>query len=126
MRRPRSSRSPRWIVVARAAGSVLVCGGVWFCGIVPARAEENQTQDVTVRKTKEGLHFQLPSDWPVETRNGITAPIPMEEYLAKKFSSLENRLQSIEQRFNGFDVRLRALEEQQKKQAQGLRSTEAP
>ena len=77
----------------------------------------------TTRKTEDRLNFQLPPDWPVEKRNGIMAPIPVEEYLAKKFKALDSRLEYIEQRFNAFDIRLRALEEQNKKQSQTLKST---
>jgi hypothetical protein len=37
---------------------------------------------------------------------------------------LESQLQAIEQRLNGLDVRLRVVEEEAKKQRQGLRSSE--
>ena len=91
-----------------------------------ALAEDGSSKEpITIRKTEDRLHFQLPADWPVEKRNGVMGPIPIEEYLAKKFGAIESRLQSIEQRVNGFDVRLRALEEQNKKQTQTLKSTGA-
>lgn len=92
----------------------------------PGWAADTKSLDepVTIRKTQEGLHFTLPPDWPIETRGGITAPIPIEEYLARKFKALESQLQAIEQRLNGLDVRLRVLEEEAKKQRQSLRSSE--
>jgi len=52
------------------------------------------------------------------------APIPIEEYLARKFKSLEAQLQVIEQRVSGLDLRVRVLEEASKKQQKGLRSSE--
>lgn len=78
----------------------------------------------TVRKTEDGLHFNVPPDWPIEKRGGIMAPIPIEEYLGRKFKGIESQLQTIEQRMNGLDVRLRVLEEQSKDSQSGLRSSE--
>jgi len=95
-----------------------------IAGWTPARtlwAEE----PVTVRKSIKGLHFDLPPDWPVEERGGITAPIPIEEYLAIKFKALESRLQVLEQQLSGLDIRLRVLEERAQSPQQGLRSVEA-
>ena len=85
-------------------------------------AEEASSSDATVTKTTERLHFKLPPDWPIEKRGGVTAPIPIEEYLAMKFKAVQSQMQTLEQRFNGFDVRLRALEEAAEKQKQGLHS----
>ncbi len=73
---------------------------------------------------QEGLRFTLPPDWPVEKRGGVVAPIPIEEYLARKFSAMDNRLRSLEQQTAGFDLRLRVLEEQAQER-KGLRSTGA-
>lgn len=92
-----------------------------------ARGEEAAKEPATVQKTEQRLHFQLPPDWPIERRGGITAPIPIEEYLARKFKAIEAQLQALDQRFNSLDVRLRVLEEEVKKQSQskGLRSSES-
>jgi hypothetical protein len=105
------------VLLLGAAGLLLAAG--------PAGAEDPAAEKPTVRKTKEQLHFELPPDWPVEKRGGIVAPIPVEEYLAKKFKSLEAQLQAIEQRLNGLDLRMRVLEEAAKSKTpqQGLRST---
>jgi hypothetical protein len=92
------------------------------CGLPCGWAADRTEEPVTVRKTKEGLHFNLPADWPVERRGGVVAPVPVEEYLAKKFADLDARLQALEQRFNGFDVRLRVVEEQLKAASNELRS----
>ena len=93
----------------------------------PAGAEEAaKPEPATVRKSKDGLQFQVPPDWPVEKRGGITAPIPIEEYLGRKFTAIEAQLQGLEQRFNGLDVRLRVVEEELKKQRQAQRSMEQP
>lgn len=104
----------------------LVGGGVCLLSAPSLTWPEEATtqQQVTVRKTKDGLHFNVPSDWPVENRGGITAPIPIEEYLAQKFKALGAQLQVLEQRLNSLDVRLRLLEEASKRQTQGLKSTE--
>jgi hypothetical protein len=87
-------------------------------------AAEDRKQDATSVRTADGLHFQLPPDWPVEKRGGLVAPIPVEEYLTQKFSALENRMQSLEKQVSAFDIRMRVLEEQAKKE-QRLKSGES-
>jgi len=79
----------------------------------------------TVTKSKNGLHFQVPDDWPIEERGGIVAPIPIEEYLARKFEKLELRIRTIEQSLSGIDLRLRVLEEKSKAAEKKLRSVES-
>ena len=96
------------------AGLPLACG-----------EEEGSTEPVTVRTSKDRLHFALPPDWPVEKRGGILAPIPIEEYLAKKFKTIETHLQGLEQRLGSLDLRLRVLEEELKKQRQALSASPA-
>ena len=71
----------------------------------------------TVLKTRDGLRFELPADWPVEKRGGVVTPMPIEAYLSKKFTALEARLQSLEQQVSGLDVRVRVLEESVKRQS---------
>ena len=97
--------------------SFSVCGLACLLAMsVPsARAEDTTSVDTSVDKTAERLHFKVPPDWPIEKRSGVLAPIPIEEYLARKFHGLETQLQSMEQRMNGLDVRLRVLEETTKK-----------
>ena len=123
----------RWSASRVVNGVVLCLGAVVMISgpaIPQVRAEEatsavptgRQEEPVTVRRTHDNLHFQLPPDWPVEKRGGVTAPIPIEEYLGKKFQALEVRLYAIERQLSGFDVRLRALEEASKKPREGLRS----
>ena len=109
-KRPLSKFHPAWI------GAVLVV--VMAVGAMPGRAEDGgpAKEPVTIRKTKDNLSFQLPPDWPIEKRGGITAPIPIEEYLAMKFRGIEAKLQALEQRLEGMDIRLRLLEEEVKKQ----------
>ena len=86
------------------------------------------TDKPTVRKSQEQLHFELPPDWPIEKRGGMVGPIPVEEYLAMKFKALDARLQAMEQKLNGMDLRLRVIEENQKAKTPqpGLRSSGTP
>lgn len=93
-----------------------------------AQAEDGMSAGKpTVRKTQEQLNFEVPPDWPIEKRGGMVAPIPVEEYLAMKFKAVESRLQTIEQKLNGLDLRLRVIEEAQKAKSPqaGLRSSGA-
>ena len=80
----------------------------------------------TTRKTESGLHFQLPTDWPIEKRGGVVGPIPIEEYVARKMTSIESRLQGLEQQVGSIDIRLRVLEEGAKRQRTPLASQSLP
>ena len=108
---------------------VLVCSAVSVSLASSAAAADNQSSDdqsSAVVKHEDGLHFKVPADWPIERRNGVLAPIPLEEYLAKKFGALEQRVQQLEQQLAAFDLCLRVMEEQAKRSgAGGLRATEA-
>jgi len=93
--------------------SLLLISGFGFA--VRAAGEDGKEAPTTVRKTSEGLHFQLPPDWPVEKRGSLVGPIPVEEYLARKLGVMEQRLQAMEQQVGALDVRLRVLEEAMKR-----------
>jgi len=87
-------------------------------------ADETPQEKKTVTKTKDGLHFNVPPDWPIEERGGVVGPIPAEEYMARKFLGLDGRLKTLEQQVAGFDLRLRLLEEAMQEERQGeLRSS---
>ena len=109
-----------WLPVGLIGSAAQCPQRVWAAD----RTTEDAPQDVTVDKTSERLHFKVPADWPIEKRGGVTAPIPIEEYLARKFKALEGSVQSMEQRVNGLDLRLRVVEEEKKKQTSGLKPTE--
>lgn len=95
-------------VVAAALGLAAILPGA------PARAADKE--EVTVVKTRGGLNFKLPPDWPVEKRDGVMGPIPIEEYLAMKFSGIDQRLQGLEKQITAMDLRLRVAEEEMKQQ----------
>lgn len=112
MRQPRGNLLVLAIVIALPAPVVL--------------AEDAAKADAaTVKKSQQNLNFQVPPDWPIERRGGIVAPIPVEEYLAMKFKALDSRLQAMEQKVNGMDLRLRVIEESLKKPSSSLKSSEA-
>ena len=39
-------------------------------------------------RTQKGLRFTVPEDWPIEKRGGGLAPIPVEEYVLKRFKEI--------------------------------------
>ena len=89
-----------------------------------ALAEQANDQPVTVRKSEEGLHFEVPPDWPIEKRNGVVGPIPIEEYMGRKFQGVERRLQELEKQTTALDLRLRVMEEAMKGAQRRLQSSE--
>ena len=103
---------------------------IWVIALalaLPAAVEgaDDRVDGSTVVRTEDGIRFKLPADWPVEKRGSVVAPIPVEEYLSKKFSTMDTRLRQLEQQMASFDLRLRVMEEALKEQNR-LRSTEAP
>ncbi len=50
--------------------------------------------------TKEGLNFNIPEDMPIEKRNGVTAPIPFDEYMYFKLRKVEEKLASLEKKID--------------------------
>jgi len=110
----------------RLLAATWVCVQLWAMpNLIYAQDEAaSDSERATVRKSMNQLNFQLPPDWPIEKRNGMVAPIAVEEYLARKFASVEARLQKFEQQLSGMDLRLRVLEEQSAAHRQGLRSAE--
>ncbi len=117
---PWSARvKPRSLAAALGVVAIALAGGT------TAGAKDPETADpVTVKKTESGLHFQVPADWPIEKRGGVMAPIPIEEYLSRKFKGIETQIQALEQRLNGLDVRQRALEEAVTQERQARRAAE--
>jgi hypothetical protein len=103
------------------AGCLMFLGGAGIFAVEPA-AEQGTLET----KTAKGLKFKLPSDWPIEERNGVVGPIPIEEYLSRKFSAVESRIRALEQQASSLELKIRVLEEKIKQQQQtGLRSGEA-
>lgn len=72
---------------------------------IAAEMEKYRFQTVT---TKEGFKFSIPSDMPIETRNGIVAPIPFEEYLYFKFRKIEERMGDVEKRIGEMEKKILA------------------
>ena len=121
--RPRPDKTRSRVRLGAMAWSV---GLAMLAAVSVARAEDGAQPDAsTVKRSQQNLNFQLPPDWPIERRGGIVGPIPVEEYLAMKFKALDSRLQGLEQQVNGFDVRLRVIEEALKKPPSGLKSSES-
>jgi hypothetical protein len=96
----------------------LVIGGVLVSNVAGAMTEEQSKQLVEEMKnykfktvtTKEGLNFNIPEDMPIETRAGITAPIPFEEYQYFKLKKLEEKLLTIEKKIDELQVTLTTLQ----------------
>ena len=78
-----------------------------FCAV----AEEQKIED-TVVKEQKGLRFNLPADWPIEVKNGVVGPIPIEEYLGRKFTALSGRIDALEERVGLLDKEVRIIEQE--------------
>jgi len=108
---------------------LLFQSGVW--GLIfmlayhgPALAQEERTDSSKSNPIRvvNGVGFSVPADWPIERRNGATGPIPIEEYMAMKFSRLEDRVSILEQKIA---VRDGAEQEKVKTEKNRLQSYES-
>ncbi|OGW91401.1 MAG: hypothetical protein A3D28_00350 [Omnitrophica bacterium RIFCSPHIGHO2_02_FULL_63_14] len=78
--------------------------------IVPAGlAGEDENFPYRTVTTAQGLTFRVPEDMPVETRGGIQAPIPFDEYMYGKFKQMEIRLNKIDSKLDLIQKGLDAL-----------------
>ena len=113
----------RYVIDALAATAVLALGAQ-----MPAAAESASSEaTASVIKKKDGIRFNVPPDWPIEERNGAVGPIPIEEYLGRKFAALESRVRLLEQQVSALELRVRVAEEEAKRPSRsggGLRSEE--
>ena len=82
----------KFLVLAAALASV--------SAVATADDAERQKTEEEMKKyrfktvtTPEGLNFNVPEDMPIETRNGLKAPIPYDEYLYFRFKKLEEKLE---------------------------------
>lgn len=53
--------------------------------------------------TKEGFKFNIPSDMPIERKDGLVTPIPFDEYLYIKFKMLEERIGKMEKHLDDME-----------------------
>lgn len=95
--------------------AVLLVGAMAYG--MPAHAEltAEQKQEIEDAKknfkysqvtTPQGLVFRVPEDMPIETRAGIQAPIPFDEYMYGKFKQMDDRLKSIEAKLGTIEALL--------------------
>lgn len=69
--------------------ALLVMAGVFFVAAGRLVAEQTEIQ------TKKGLHFAVPTDWPVEEHAGIVAPVPVQDYVLKKFGEIQSEFDDV-------------------------------
>ena len=80
--------------------------------------DKKEDKDVTndfqfnVITTKTGLQFRVPDDMPIETRNGVEAPLPFDEYVYGKFKKLDDRLSRIEKSLQNIEKSVANLKPQ--------------
>ena len=84
---------PRWVPFLVLASFLTARAA--YAEDPPAETTDNNFDYSTVT-TSEGLTFRVPEDMPIETRGGIQAPIPFDEYMYGKFRKFEDRLKVID------------------------------
>jgi len=73
---------------------------------------EGDSNDETVVKVVNGLKFQVPEDRSIERKNNIVAPVPIDKYIALKFSKLDSRLQEFEDKIDQIEKEISLLRQE--------------
>ncbi len=68
---------------------------VW--GVISGMRQNAVAEESKSQRTQEGLHFTVPEEWPIEKRGGVLSPMPVEEYVVKRFKEIESRITAISQ-----------------------------
>ena len=66
-------------------------------------AEDMQNYRFKTVTTPEGLHFRIPEDMPIETKNGLKGPIPYDEYQYYKMRKLEEKMIEVDKKLDRFE-----------------------
>ena len=90
-----------------------------------SQAAEEISTEKEMLKTKGGIRFNLPEDWPIEKKGAALGPIPVEEYVSRKLEIMEKRVAALEGKISSLEKKVHSIEEEQKK-ADRLRSKETP
>ncbi len=75
--------------------SLLLALAVW--GVLTGMRQNAGAAEPKSQRTQEGLHFTVPEEWPIEKRGGVLSPMPVEEYVVKRFQESESRITTISQ-----------------------------
>ena len=95
---------------------ISICALILFSS-AGARAEDKDAKPTAEKPnfqyrtvtTPEGLVFRVPEDMPIETRDGILAPIPFDEYVYGKFSQIHRRLDALDAKLANIEAMLTRL-----------------
>ena len=87
--------------------------------------EDYLTDDELVIRTEGAHQLFLPKDWPVEDRETLLVPVPVESYLSMKFGQVRAQFKATKLHLESIDRRLRELEQVHKLLQIRLRSLEA-
>lgn len=83
------------------------------------------TDEEIVVKTEAGHQLLLPKDWPVERKDGLIAPVSVEQYLSMKFSQVREKFEEMTNRLEALERRLQQTEAQDKALQLRMRLLEA-
>ena len=75
-----------------------------------ATTESPKETDLVVT-TKGNMRYLSLKDWPVKRKDGIAAPVSLEEYLSMKFGQLRDAFTATNQRLGALEQKLKQLEE---------------
>lgn len=81
---------------------------------LPAQEDNDDGEEFqynTVVKVVDGLKFNVPEDRPIEKKDGVVMPMPIDKYVALKFSRLGKRLEKMEDSIRKIQADLSSVRE---------------
>ena len=102
-----------WVVkMRRILGVLAILELVFMMGLPCSWADEaaREESNPEIVKNYRGLQFKVPKDWPIEKVGNAIGPIPMEEYMSRKFADLTERLKKQEDAMAAMEKRLATVE----------------
>lgn len=98
---------PKRLLTAAFLLAAFAIGSASFNLPWPCNAD---AEDQNKIRSVKGLQFNVPDDWPIEERGGTVGPIPIEEYIAKKFSAIDSKFVEAEGKLINVKMKLDEIE----------------
>ncbi len=104
--------------------TLISCAVVLLCSSLVSIADEeaDYSEYAPSVRTVDGINFSVPADRPIKKVHGLLTPMPLDEYMAMKFSKQEERIRSIEDSINKIEEDIALIKNELKKDLKSLKN----
>jgi len=92
--------------------SVIAVAALFLTAGLPFGWAEEKALGESTHKVKNyrGLQFKVPEDWPIEKVGNTIGPIPIEDYMSRKFAVLTERIEKQDKAMAALEKRVETVE----------------